>query len=235
MFNAILWDYDGTIADTPVKNIAVTKVVLARMGLLGPSDPLPEALTSLEAYHRANHRYQNWRELYLHAYNVPADRLDEAGDLWAPCQLADETQPPLFDGMGETLGRLKAVPMGICSQNSSRNIHVALAEHGIDGCFAAVVGQDDVPMTAQKPDPASFLKCLEQLGLEEGRFAYIGDHAEDVTFGRNAEAALRARGRDVTVVCVTAAWSGAEVAAWPQQPDAVANAPTELAELLERL
>lgn len=235
MFHAILWDYDGTIADTLVKNIAVTKVVLARMGLLGPGDPLPEALTSRLAYQQANNSCKNWRELYARFYGVPADRMDEAGDLWAPCQLADKTQPPLFDGMGETLERLKTFPMGICSQNSSRNIRVALAEHGIGGCFASVVGQDDVPMTAQKPDPASFLKCLEQLGLEEGRFAYIGDHAEDVTFGRNAEAALRQQGRDVTVVCVTAAWSGAEVAAWPMQPDAVAHTPAELAELLERL
>ena len=31
MLDAILWDYDGTIADTPVKNLAVTKAVLFRL------------------------------------------------------------------------------------------------------------------------------------------------------------------------------------------------------------
>ncbi|MFR5405551.1 MAG: hypothetical protein ACLTG0_09250 [Oscillibacter sp.] len=43
MFTAILWDYDGTLANTPVKNIAVTRAVLGR---LDPAllDPLPEAL-----------------------------------------------------------------------------------------------------------------------------------------------------------------------------------------------
>ena len=30
MFTAILWDYDGTLANTPVKNIAVTRAVLGR-------------------------------------------------------------------------------------------------------------------------------------------------------------------------------------------------------------
>ena len=75
MFTAILWDYDGTLANTPVKNLAVTRAVLAR---LDPAllDPLPEALTSLAAYQAANYRWRNWRELYRHALHVPVDRLD---------------------------------------------------------------------------------------------------------------------------------------------------------------
>ena len=126
MFTAILWDYDGTLANTPVKNLAVTRAVLAR---LDPAllDPLPEALTSLAAYQAANYRWRNWRELYRHALHIPADRLDEAGALWGPCQLADRTLPPLFDGLTEVLPRLAALaPMGICSQNDSGNIRAAL-------------------------------------------------------------------------------------------------------------
>ena len=105
MFTAILWDYDGTLANTPVKNIAVTRAVLGR---LDPAllDPLPEALSSLAAYQAANYRWRNWRELYQHALRVPADRLDEAGALWGPCQLADRTLPPLFGGLLGVLPRL---------------------------------------------------------------------------------------------------------------------------------
>lgn len=57
MFTAILWDYDGTLANTPVKNIAVTRAVLGR---LDPAllDPLPEALSSLAAYQAANYRWK---------------------------------------------------------------------------------------------------------------------------------------------------------------------------------
>ena len=194
MFTAILWDYDGTLANTPVKNIAVTRAVLGR---LDPAllDPLPDAISSLAAYQAANYRWRNWRELYQHALRVPADRLDEAGALWGPCQLADRTLPPLFGGLLEVLPRLAALaPMGICSQNDSGNIRAALAAHGAADCFAAVVGHADVDFARQKPDPAAFLACLDRLGLREGRFAYIGDHAGDIAFGRNAQAALRAMG-----------------------------------------
>ena len=215
MFTAILWDYDGTLANTPVKNIAVTRAVLGR---LDPAllDPLPEALSSLAAYQAANYRWRNWRELYQHALRVPADRLDEAGALWGPCQLADRT------------------PMGICSQNDSGNIRAALAAHGAADCFAAVVGHADVDFARQKPDPAAFLACLDRLGLREGRFAYIGDHAGDIAFGRNAQAALRAMGRAAEVVCVAAAWGGApsvDLAA----ADAVAVRPADLPDLLADL
>ena len=112
MFTAILWDYDGTLANTPVKNLAVTRAVLGR---LDPAllDPLPEALSSLDAYQADNYRWRNWRELYQHALRVPANRLDEAGALWGPCQLADRTLPPLFGGLLEVLPRLAALaPMG---------------------------------------------------------------------------------------------------------------------------
>ena len=166
MFTAILWDYDGTLANTPVKNIAVTRAVLGR---LDPAllDPLPEALSSLAAYQAANYRWRNWRELYQHALRVPADRLDEAGALWGPCQLADRTLPPLFGGLLEVLPRLAALaPMGICSQNDSGNIRAALAAHGAADCFAAVVGHADVDFARQKPDPAAFLADIRRYTKE---------------------------------------------------------------------
>ena len=133
MFTAILWDYDGTLANTPVKNIAVTRAVLGR---LDPAllDPLPEALSSLAAYQAANYRWRNWRELYQHALRVPADRLDEAGALWGPCQLADRTLPPLFGGLLEVLHRLGHE----CPQLDAQLCHI-IASGMFNGIFEIVV------------------------------------------------------------------------------------------------
>ena len=234
MLDAVLWDYDGTLADTMVKNLAVTRAVFQRLdpALLNPP---PGALSSLEAYRAANYRWKNWRELYAHACGVPEARLDEAGRLWAPCQQADETLPPLFGGLKEVLRQLRGIPMGICSQNSADNIRAALARHGVGECFAAVVGNDDVPYSAQKPNPAAFLLCLERLGLTGGQFVYIGDHPGDVAFGRAAERVLRERGVQAAVTCVAVQWEAAAEPGFSIPPDAVARTPAELAELLREL
>ena len=101
-------------------------------------------------------------------------------------------------------------------------------------CFSAVVGHADVDFAHQKPDPAAFLACLDHLGIREGRFAYIGDHAGDIAFGRNAQAALRAMGRAAEVVCVAAAWGGAPPADLAGA-DAVAARPADLPDLLADL
>ena len=234
MLDAILWDYDGTLADTTEKNMAVTRAVLRR---LDPAllDPLPEALASPGAYRTAVARFKNWRELYRRAYGMAEDRLDEAGRLWAPCQQADAALPPLFDGVKQVLRELRGVPMGICSQNSAGSIRAALAAHGVEDCFAAVVGTDDVPYSAQKPNPAAFLICLERMGLTGGRFAYIGDHAGDVLFGKDAQTALRARGAEATVISVAVRWGEGTADEFPVPPDALVRTPAELAAVLRRL
>lgn len=120
MFTAILWDYDGTLANTPVKNIAVTRAVLGHL------DP---ALLD-----RCRRRFPPWPPIRPpttagatggSCTSTPSasrrTRLDEAGALWGPCQLADRTLPPLFGGLLEVLPRLAALaPMGICSQERQR-------------------------------------------------------------------------------------------------------------------
>ena len=43
--------------------------------------------------------------------------------------------------LGDTLG----IPMGICSQNSSKNIRQMLEYYGIGGCFQAIVDMTTSP------------------------------------------------------------------------------------------
>ncbi|MFR1617443.1 MAG: hypothetical protein ACLSUM_08855 [Dysosmobacter welbionis] len=171
MFTAILWDYDGTLANTPVKNIAVTRAVLGR---LDPAllDPLPEALSSLAAYQAANYRWRNWRELYRHALHVPVDRLDEAGALWGPCQLADRTCPPSSAGFWSS-ARLAALAMGICSQNDSGNIRAALAatarRTALPPWWATRTG-----LARQKPDPPPSWPAWTGWGFGRGASPHRG-------------------------------------------------------------
>lgn len=231
MFTAILWDYDGTLANTPVKNIAVTRAVLGR---LDPAllDPLPEALSSLAAYQAANYRWRNWRELYQHALRVPADRLDEAGAPVGPLPAGGpDPAAPLRRAFGGSAPSGRPGPHGHLLPERQRQHPRRPGRPRRGGLLCRRGGPRGRGLRRQKPDPAAFLACLDRLGLREGRFAYIGDHAGDIAFGRNAQAALRAMGRAAEVVCVAAAWGGApsvDLAA----ADAVAARPADLPDLL---
>lgn len=54
--NAILWDYDGTLANSVPKNIDITKQILAKVAPRLTGDSLPQYLKNEEAYHVANHQ-----------------------------------------------------------------------------------------------------------------------------------------------------------------------------------
>jgi phosphoglycolate phosphatase-like HAD superfamily hydrolase len=233
---AILWDYDGTLVDSTRKNIAVTVDVL-RYFYPDIDNNLPEVLLSPENYLKANYKYKNWRELYQECYKIPEDRIDEAGRLWTPCQLDNKMVPDLFEGLEEVIPRLSGYRMGICSQNSSENIWNVLKHYRINECFQSVIGYDNIPIKNQKPEPDGFLKCIEHLGVDinHGTFLYIGDHSEDVTFGKNAERLLRDNGYEVSVICIAARYTDTDISSWNTPPDHVVHKPLELLRIIENI
>ncbi len=239
---AILWDYDGTLVDSTAKNMSVTIDIL-RHFYPDIDRHLPEVLRSEENYQKMNSRYRNWRELYRECYNIPEDKIDEAGRLWTPCQLRNPTVPGLFSGLKEVLPRLAQYRMGICSQNGSENIRSVLRHYQVDEYFQAVIGYDDIPIRQQKPEPDGFLKCLEVLGCDPetdpgpdgGIFLYIGDHSEDMTFGKNAQRLLRQNGLPVSVICIAARYSDLYPVDWKTPPDYVIHKPAELENIILQL
>lgn len=86
--------------------------------------------------------------------------------------------------------------MGHSPQNSSDSIRDVLTHYGLLDSFGCIVGHDDVPFERQKPDPEGFITCLKGPRSSETRdfFLYIGDHAEDVVFGKNAGSRLNDEG-----------------------------------------
>lgn len=233
---ALLWDYDGTLVDSAVKNRIVT------IGLLHRFDPqidrhLPAALRDVESYRLANIRWKNWRELYSREYGLTEEQIDEAGRMWTRCQMADPLAPPLFCGLRDVLPELAASPMGICSQNGSENIRATLSRYGVDECFSAVVGHEDVPFTCQKPDPAGFLVCLEKLGVrgDEGPLFYIGDHREDVHFAHLACEKLRRNGISARVFCIEARFGDHTCRLDDTGADACVTEPGQLPGLIDSL
>lgn len=233
---ALLWDYDGTLVDSAVKNRLVTIELLHRFDET-IEQHLPTALRSVQAYRAANIRWKNWRELYKEEYGLTESQIDEAGRLWSGYQIADPVLPPLFCGLRDVLPQLASLaPMGICSQNGSKNISSTLHRYGVSDCFGAIIGHEEVPFTRQKPDPAGYLACLEQLGVrgDEGLLFYIGDHREDVNFARAAAEELKARGIAAKMVCITVRFGDKLCLTEPTGAEDCAAEPEELPQVIAR-
>jgi phosphoglycolate phosphatase-like HAD superfamily hydrolase len=229
--DAILWDFDGTLADSAAKNIAITKQILARVAPRLTGGNLPRYLQNETDYHFANHGADNWRDLYREFFGMTPDEIEAAGPLWESYQMLDNTGVTLFDGVAETIGQLSHFPQGICSANATRKIRQVLEEHGISSAFRSVIGYEDLPHHHQKPAPDGGLKCLREIfGETRGKtILYVGDHVADVLFARGLAERL---GPSNTVISVVVTHSGANPQQWRVQPDEVIDKPTALTALV---
>ncbi|MEO6637091.1 MAG: HAD family phosphatase [Ginsengibacter sp.] len=76
------------------------------------------------------------------------------------------------------------VPMAIGSAAITFNIDFVLDNLGIRHFFKAIVSADDV--TTSKPDPETFIKCAEMLGVEPGKCIVFEDAPKGVEAAQNA-------------------------------------------------
>ena len=231
--DAILWDFDGTLADSAAKNITISKQILARVAPRLTGDNLPPCLQNVAAYHVANHGADHWRDLYRDYFGMNTDEIETAGPLWESYQLRDKTPVMLFDGVVDIITRLSGYPLGICSANSTQNIRQVLDEHGIASCFQSVIGYENLPHDEQKPAPDGGLRCLQEIfGQIRGKtIIYIGDHIADVLFARGLGQRLEPSN---TVISLAVTYSGANPGQWRVKPDAVLKTPSDLAVWLEQ-
>jgi phosphoglycolate phosphatase-like HAD superfamily hydrolase len=230
--DAILWDFDGTLADSAAKNIAITKQILARIAPRLTGSNLPRYLQNEADYHFANHNADNWRDLYREFFGMTPDEIENAGPLWESYQMLDKTRVALFDGVAETIEQLSNLPQGICSANATGKIRQVLEEHGISSAFQSVIGYEDLPHHHQKPAPDGGLKCLREIfGETRGKtILYVGDHVADVLFARGLAERL---GPSNTVISVVVTHSGAKPQQWRVQPDEVIDNPAALTALVK--
>lgn len=226
--DAVLWDFDGTLANSAAKNIAITKQILSEVAPRLTGKNLPRYLQSETDYHIANHGADHWRDLYRDFFGMNTTEIETAGPLWETYQMLDDTGVTLFDGVSDAINQLSHLPQGICSANASQYISQVLGEHKIASAFQSVIGYEDLPHHQQKPAPDGGLKCLQKIfgDTQNKTIIYIGDHIADVIFARGLGERL---GPSNTVISVTVTYSGANPEQWRQQPDKVFGNPSELA------
>ncbi len=181
---AVLFDLDGTLVETDDETVAR----LARR--LAPFRPfLPQRDTQRAARHLAdwlNERFNDglalldWLRLdalaqrlardwgLIHA-NSPERRL-------TPVAGTVELAQALY---GHYL-------LGIVSTRSEAALRVYLAQHGLAGIFAVIVGADSTARI--KPHPQPILHAADRLGVHPRHVVMVGDTAADVQSAQAAGA-----------------------------------------------
>jgi HAD superfamily hydrolase (TIGR01509 family) len=124
-------------------------------------------------------------------------------------------------GCVDLLHQLDARGQRLGIATSSSHALPYLNRWGVRQLFHAIVGREDV--RRRKPDPEVVLRCLEEMGLEPGDAAYVGDSPIDIQAGRAA---------GVHTVGVLTGTSTREVLA-AVSPDHILGGAPELLELLD--
>ena len=173
-FRAVLFDFDGTLADSYAAITASVNHVLQHHGR--------PTLTETKVRTLVGHGLQQLMDTIL-----PGIDHDAAAKLYRehhPTVMKSHTK--LLPGVADGLKALKAagVKLGVCSNKPAYLTRTLLGMLEIDHYFDVVYGPDDVGVP--KPDPTMVLKALEKLGVQKDQALYVGDMEVDVETGRRA-------------------------------------------------
>lgn len=203
---AIIFDWDGTLADTLHLMYLATEEVAAGLG---------HDLTWGD-YCRL--WTPDWRALYR-SMGMPDEIIEEAGRRWwAAYRGRDEAD--LLPGAAEALERLHAAghPLALVTAGHRDNVSAQLRRHGLERLLPVRVHGDD--MLETKPHPAPLLRAVRELGLgdDAAGTAYIGDALDDMRMARAAGAHAvgidSVLGDDAALRAAGAAETAPSVAAW---------------------
>lgn len=207
-YDAIVFDLDGTLADTLADIAAACNHAITELGHAAIEIPRYRYLAG-----------QGLRYLIEHALAVGGEgkgseeQIEQGMDLFRSYyadHFTDFTQP--FDGMGQVLDALALsdIKTAVLS-NKPHSATVRVMDDVFSAwSFDVVCGAKDG--VALKPDPASAFSVTEQLDVQPARVAYVGDtrvdmetakaagfYAIGVTWGFRDEPELRDAGADVII------------------------------------
>lgn len=158
MFEAAIFDWDGTLADTRKAIVISFQKALKEINLEVPTEYIERRIGIGAA--------ETFREI-LQAANRQVDekvvkQLVERKSK-VQIQLAEEVE--LFEGARELLEALRGkVKVGLASMNSRAVVMHLLQLNGIAECFDVVLTVEAV--SHSKPDPEIFLKTAQQINVK---------------------------------------------------------------------
>jgi phosphoglycolate phosphatase len=178
VLEAVLFDLDGTLADTAPDMALTVNTMLARRGL--EAVPIEKVRP---------HVSQGARGMIVAAFGIGTDdpgyaaMREEFLDIYAGNLCVDTT---LFPGMAELLEDLEArsIGWGVVTNKFERLARPVIAGLGLAQRAAVIVGGDTCARPKPFPDP--LLHAAATMGAAPARTLYVGDDERDVRAARAA-------------------------------------------------
>ena len=178
VFRSVVFDLDGTVADTAPDLAAALNCALAAMGR--------RAVSLSEARRMVGHGTQALLRQGLEATGRCDEALIERGYpilmSYYGDHICDFTQP--YEGIERAMDELKmrGVSLALCTNKPAAAARRLVDALGWQTRFAAIVGGDTLAVS--KPDPAPLRLAIEQSG--GGAAALVGDSIVDMATARAA-------------------------------------------------
>lgn len=178
MIDAVLFDLDGTLADTAPDMARTVNAMRTKRGLAPVATDLVRPHVSKGA-----------RGMICSAFDMTADHPDflamreEFLDIYGRDLCVDTV---LFPGMAELLAALEAdgIAWGVVTNKFERFARPILERLGVARRAAAIVGGDTCPRPKPFPDPLLF--AAKQMHVAPESTLYVGDDERDVQAARAA-------------------------------------------------
>lgn len=177
----VIFDLDGTLAETAPNIMATLNVILQQEGLAAL--PIERARELVGAGARA------LIERGFKASGRPLDepRLEELFEEFLLIYAQDVASTShLYEGVIGAMDALSGAgyALAVCTNKPILHTRLILDHFGIAGRFAAVAGRDSFPF--HKPDPRHLTMTIEAAKADPARAVMIGDSRTDIATARAA-------------------------------------------------
>ncbi|WP_415182926.1 HAD-IA family hydrolase [Phaeovulum sp.] len=176
----VIFDLDGTLADTSADLIGAANACFRARGLGDLLDPVADALIAFHGgramlragYARAGHGAEEVEADFPRLLAHYADNID--------------THTTLYPGARRALATLAEAgfALGICTNKPEGLARELIFRLGLADHFAALIGADTLPV--RKPDPAPYLAAVTAAGGVLARSMLVGDTQTDRDTARAA-------------------------------------------------
>jgi phosphoglycolate phosphatase len=217
---SVIFDLDGTLADTSGDLIAAANACFVKIGELPQLDPVKDASTAFQG------GIAMLRLGFARLGNIPDEtQMQSHYEYLLEFYFQNiDHHTVLYDGVDECLTELKrrGYALGICTNKPERPAEELTKRLNIRHHFSALLGADTLPV--RKPDAGHLLGTIKELGGNPSKSVLIGDTITDRNAAKNAW---------VPCILVTFGPDGRHVE--DLEPEALLNHYNDLPDILNQL